>query len=171
MSSLNEPVARRIGKLVRMFGSSFENERHVALSKLRRLLDEEGLTYNDLAIVIENANGEIEELKYSDADMANVADRMKQRGEKEGYDKAKREMMAPSEFYDELGNPRWYEIAVHCRNNKVRLHKEWDQNFVEDLPSRIAGYGEPTPKMAKQILRIFIVLGGTVDPKVLQRFV
>jgi hypothetical protein len=170
MSALNEPVAKRISKLIRMFGSSFENERHVALTKLKCLLDEEGLTFNDVAIVIENCDGEIEERKYSDSDLAYAADRMKKKGEQEGYQKARREMMAPPEFYDDFGNPRWYEIAVHCRANKGRLHRDWDKTFVEDLPGKILSYGEPTPPQAKQLLRIFLVLGGVVDPKVAKTY-
>ena len=68
MSALNESAASRIGQLVRMFASSFENERHVALAKLGALLAEESLTFSDIAIAIENGAGELEELKYSDSD-------------------------------------------------------------------------------------------------------
>jgi hypothetical protein len=89
-----------------MFSSPYE-DRHVAFTKLEHLLKAEGLSFNDLATVIENCNGEIEELKYSDSDMANVAHRMKRRGEQEGYDKARREMTAPPEFYDDHGEPRY----------------------------------------------------------------
>ena len=128
MSALNEPIARRIGKLVRMFSSPHE-DRHVDFTQLEHLLKDEGLSFNDLATVIENCNGEIEELKYSDNDMANVADRMKRRGEQEGYDKARREMTAPPKFYEDHGEPRYYEIAMYCRSNKERLAPRLGQDF------------------------------------------
>src|SRR5215471_3422743 len=67
MSTLNEPAAKRIGKLVRMFGAT-EEEAQVAVLKLRILLSEAKLSFNDIATVIENGNGEIEQLKYSDQD-------------------------------------------------------------------------------------------------------
>jgi hypothetical protein len=102
--------------------------------------------------------------------MADVANRMKKRGEEDGYDKAKREMTAPPEFYDALGEPRWYEIAMHCRNNQAQLRRDWDRNFVEDMPSKLVGYGRPTTNQAKQLLRIFVMLGGVVDPKVMKAF-
>jgi hypothetical protein len=102
--------------------------------------------------------------------MANVADRMKRRGEQEDYDKARREMTAPPEFYDDHGEPRYYEIAMYCRNNKERLRRDWDKTFVEDMPGKILSYSKPTPPQAKQLLRIFLVLGGVVDPEVLKTF-
>ena len=169
MSALNEPIARRIGKLVRMFSPPYE-DRHVDFTQLEHLLKDEGLSFNDLATVIENCNGEIEELKYSDNDMANVADRMKRRGEQEGYDKARREMTAPPKFYEDHGEPRYYEIAMYCRSNKERLRRDWDKTFVEDMPGKILSYSKPTPPQAKQLLRIFLVLGGVVDPQVLKTF-
>jgi len=85
MNTLNESTAKRIGKLIRMFSSPFEPERLAAFRKLIRLLIDEGLSSSDLATVIENAAGsEIEELRYSDSDMASVAERMKERGQREG---------------------------------------------------------------------------------------
>jgi hypothetical protein len=68
MSALDETITKRIGKLIRMFGSSFEPEAHTALRKMKGLLDAEGLTFNDIAVVVENHQGEIEERKYSDTD-------------------------------------------------------------------------------------------------------
>jgi hypothetical protein len=171
MASLNEPIAKRIGTLIRKFSTKYPNERHIASDKLDNLLVAEGLSFNDLATVIENCNGEIEELKYSDADMANVADRMKERGTQEGYDKAKREMMAPPEFYDDSGNPRWYEIAVFCDSNKTRLRNNWEEDFITDMPSKMMRYGEPSAKQAKIILGIFVRLGGVVPPEIRLRYV
>lgn len=92
-----------MAKLVRMFSSPYENEKHIALAKLETLIREDGLTFNDLATVIENADGEIEERKYTDADMLAATQAVKERAEKDAYEKARRERTGPPEFYDEIG--------------------------------------------------------------------
>jgi hypothetical protein len=164
VTPLNESIARRIGKLVRMFSSSFENEQHVALKKLGSLLVEEGLTFSDIATVIENCNGEIEQLKYSDADAAAIYQR--------GVDKGRAEPRAqePTEFFDENGMPHWYEIAVFCRDSQGRPLTDWERSFVEDMPTKIAGWGQPTSAQRRHLLRVFIKLGGFVDARVVRNF-
>ena len=164
MTLLDETTAKRIGKLVRMLSSSYENERHVALHKLGSLLNEEGLSFNDLGTVIENANGEIEALKYSDADMAEVARQMKERGLQEGYQKAKAEKSLPPEFYDSEGSPRWYEIAKYTKEHlTTRLKPGFEEDFVGDAPIKMLSYGRPrTAKQARWILAFFIRAGGKV---------
>jgi hypothetical protein len=164
-------LARHVGKFIRLMGSDFEGEAIASATGLRRLAHSEGLVFGNLATLIENCNGEIEELKYSDADMHEATIVTKQKGEQQGYEKAKREMTAPPEFYDASGEPRWYEIACFCRDNQGHRLNDWEKSFVEDMPGKIAGYGEPKPKQAKHLLRIFIELGGVVDPKVLRNFV
>jgi hypothetical protein len=154
MSALDEPVAKRIGKLVRMFGSSFENESHVALTKLKRVLDEEGLTFNDLATVLENANGEIEELKYSDAD----AEIIFTRGVEKGRAEEARKQQAPPDFYDADERPRWNAIALFCQQQHQRLRPN-EQEFIDDMAGQTM-WREPTEKQAKWLLSIFIRLGG-----------
>jgi hypothetical protein len=68
MTLINEPVARRIAKLFRMLGSDFDGEVLNAARRMKQQLTGEGLSFNDIAVVIESANGEIEERKYSDTD-------------------------------------------------------------------------------------------------------
>jgi hypothetical protein len=68
MSTLNEPIAKRIAKLLRLLASPHDGERDNAVRMMQRTLEAERLTFNDIAIVIENHQGEIEERKYSDAD-------------------------------------------------------------------------------------------------------
>ena len=59
--------------------------------------------------MIENANGEIEEKKYSDSD----AEIIFTKGVEKGRAEEARKREAPPEFYDTDGQPRWYEIAVY----------------------------------------------------------
>ena len=63
MSTLNEPIAKRIAKLFRLLASDFDAEALNAARRMKQLLAVGGLSFNDIATVIENANGEIEEKK------------------------------------------------------------------------------------------------------------
>ena len=159
MSNLNEPAAKRIGKLVRMFGSSFENERNVALSKLVTVLDEESLTFNDIAVVIENADGEIEQLKFSDSD----AEMIFAKGVEKGRKDEERKQQAPPEFYDAEGQPRWNAIALFCQNNITRLNA-WERDFINNMAGKTL-WRQPTEKESKHLLAVFVKLGGHYEPQ------
>jgi hypothetical protein len=104
---IHEAAAKRIARLFRMLGSPFEGEAHNALRVMKHLLEAEGLAFNDVAVLIENASGEIRELKYSDTD-ANI---IFERGVEKGHAEAARQQELPPEFYNVDGTPRWYEIA------------------------------------------------------------
>ena len=158
-------LTRRIGKLVRLMASSFPEEAKAAATGLMRLVAAEGASFNDLATLIENCDGQVEERKYSDAD----AEAIFARGQEKGRAEEAQKQAAPPEFYDADGEPRWYEIAVFCDNNKTRLHNDWEENFIADMPSKMMRWGKPkSSKQGKIILGIFVKLGGMVDPKILQ---
>ena len=128
---------------------------------MRQLLTVEGLSFNDIATVIENCNGEIEEKKYSDTD----AEIIFTKGVEKGRAEEARKREAPPEFYDTDGQPRWYEIAMFCQQNSAQLHSDWEQNFTSDMPSKIIKFGKPTDKQIPHLLAIFVKLGGYYDPK------
>jgi hypothetical protein len=58
-TSLNESAAKRIARLLCLFGSGFENEAISALLAMRRLVAAEGLSFTDIATLVENHEGEI----------------------------------------------------------------------------------------------------------------
>jgi hypothetical protein len=161
MSTLNEPVAKRIAKLFRLLASDFDGEVLNAARRMKQRLGSEGLSFNDIATVIENANGEIEERKYSDTD----AEIIFAKGVEKGRAEEARKQTAPPEFYDADGQPRWYEIAVYCQQNSTQLRDEWERNFANDIPPKIIKYGRPTEKQIPHLLAIFVKLGGYYDPK------
>jgi hypothetical protein len=161
MSELNETTAKRIAKLFRLLASDFDGEVLNAARRMKQQLAAERLTFNDIATVIENANGEIEEKKYSDAD----AEIIFSKGVEKGRAEEARKQEAPPEFYDADGQPRWYEIAVFCQQNSDRLRNEWERNFVSDMPGKIIKFGQPTTKQVPHLLAIFVKLGGKYDPK------
>lgn len=119
-TSIHEAVAKRIARLFRMFGSPFEGEAHNALRVMKNLLEAEGLTFNDVAVLIENASGEIRQLKYSDDDAQTIFER----GLEKGLAEAERRRELPPEFYNVDGTPRWYEIAEFCLKNSTQ-QKKW----------------------------------------------
>ena len=160
MTTLNEPIAKRVAKLFRLLASDFDGEVLSAARRMKQQLIAEGLSLNDIATVIENANGEIEEKKYSDAD----AEIIFKRGVKKGHEEEARKREAPPEFYDVDGQPRWHEIAAFCRNNSGQLRSEWERTFVGDMVGKTF-LRAPTEKQAKHLLAIFMKLGGYYDPK------
>lgn len=160
MSTLNEPVAKRIARLFRMLGSNFDGEVHNAVAAMKRLLAAEGLTFNDIATVIEGHNGEIEQKKYSDAD----AEIIFNKGVEKGRVEEARKQAAPPEFYDSDGQPRWNEIAVFCQKQKDQLRSDWEREFVTDMAGKTL-YREPSEKQAKHLMGIFVKLGGYYDAK------
>ena len=83
MSTLNESIAKRIAKLFRLLASDFDGEVLNAARRMKQQLGAEGLSFNDIATVIENHQGEIEEKKYSDGDLKEVWDLGVEKGRKE----------------------------------------------------------------------------------------
>ena len=56
-------TAKRIAKLFRSLSSDFDGEILTAVAAMKRLFAAEGLSFHDIATVIESCNGEIEERK------------------------------------------------------------------------------------------------------------
>jgi hypothetical protein len=159
-TTLSEPIARRLAKLFRMLGSNHDNEVLTAARKMQQQLGAEGLNFNDIAIVVENASGEIEERKYSDADAEIIFNKGVEKGRKEEV----RKQQAPPEFYDTDGQPRWNAIALFCQNNTAQLRSAWEKQFINDMAGRTI-WQQPSEKQAKHLLAIFVKLGGKYDPK------
>jgi hypothetical protein len=158
MGNLNEPVAKRIATMFRLLNSIFDGEVLGAVAAMKRLFAAEGLSFHDVATVIESCNGEIEERKYSDTDAKAIFERGVEKGRTEQQDN-------DLEFFDINGNPRWYEIAVFCQRNVERLRSAWEKEFANDIAGKVLG-SPPSPKQARCILKIFVKLGGFCDPKV-----
>jgi hypothetical protein len=153
MRALNQPVAQRIGTLFRLLASDWEGEVLGAVAAMKRLFAAERLTFHDIATVIENANGEIEERKYSDSDAEIIFARGVEKGRAEG-----RQHQDPPEFYDIDGQPRWNAIALFCQQQHQRL-RPMERGFVDDMAGNTM-WRAPTARQAKWLLSIFIRLGG-----------
>jgi hypothetical protein len=157
MNTFKESVAKKIARLLRLFGSDFEGEAVNALMAMRRLAASERLSFNDIAILIENHEGEIEEKKFSDADAAVIYAMGVEQGK---ADAASRGTILPEDFYHEDGSPRWREIAVWCQERSTRLRPN-EQQFIDDMVGRLQWVErEPTAKQGRWLLSIFFQLGG-----------
>ncbi len=153
-------LTKRISKLFRMFGSDYPAEVSNAADKLKQLISSVGLSFNDLAILIENCDGQIEERKYGDAD----AEVIFARGAEKGRTEEARKKDLPPDFYDADGHPRWVEIALYCQKQTTRLRSEWEREFVTDMAGKLM-WREPSEKQAKHLMAIFVRLGGHYDPR------
>jgi hypothetical protein len=155
MSALNEPVAKRIAQIFLMLSSDQEGEQLAAVVAMKRLFKSEGLSFFDIATVIESCNGEIEEKKYSDKD----AEIIFKRGMEKGIEQGRAAEAAPPEFYDTDGRPRWNAIALFCQKEIARLYKQNEREFVADMAGYTL-YRQPSPKQEQWLMSIFVKLGG-----------
>jgi hypothetical protein len=156
MSALDEPIAKRFAKLFRLLASNFDGEVLSVVRRMKQQLAAEGLSFNDIAIVIENANGEIEERKYSDADAEIIFARGMEKGREE--EARKKEQIVPADYYDADGGPRWDAIALFCQKNHDRLRPS-ERQFVDDMVGSTM-WRQPSEKQSKWLLTIFLRLGG-----------
>ena len=153
-------LMRRVGVMIRLLGSNTGDEAIAAAHGLRRLVPAEGLSFNEIAVLIENCGGKIEQFKYSDAD----AEVIFARGVERGRAEQQQQDALPPEFYYADRQPRWNEIALFCQRNNGRLRSDWEKTFVADMAGNTV-WRQPTEKQAKHLLAIFVKLGGSYDPK------
>jgi hypothetical protein len=151
MASLDETLAKQIADRFRRLGSDFEGERNNAATALWRLLNANRISFNDLAVLIENHTGEIEELKYSDADAAVFFQKGVEKGQAEARESGAGGFWNGSE-------PQWAKITQWCQARSLRLRPK-EQEFIDDMAGRTQ-FREPTPKQAQWLISIFLRLGG-----------
>jgi hypothetical protein len=146
-------LTKRASKLVRLMGSTFEGEAITAANKLRQLVQSEGLSFNDLGVLIENYDGKIK--KFDDADAMEIFQRGKDKGRSE--EAQKRPQAEPTEFYDANNDPRYHEMAMYCRQNLQRLDAK-HHDFIDKMAASTL-YREPTGPQGRYLLSLFIQLG------------
>ena len=151
-------LAKRLGTLVRLLGSSFEDEALNSARALRRVLPDEGLTFGDLAVPIENCGGRLEALRYSEVEAKAIFERGFEKGKKQGNGGSN----FSGQYIDGFGQPHWTEIAKFCRANPgfARL-KPNEQDLVNEMPTKVARWGAPTRPSGGFLLSIFWKLGGS----------
>jgi hypothetical protein len=144
MSVLN-PVAEKLGKLLRLLGSDRDGETLAAAKGIVRVLEGAGLDVHVLADEISgNGNG-----KFSEAD----AQEIYRRGLEDGRRQAEEEQRG-FRSVDALDEPTWHEIARECAARNDRLNEK-EPVFVADMVSWTACGGAPTEKQAKWLRSIY----------------
>ena len=124
---------------------------------MKKLFKAEGLTFNDIATVIENCNGKIEERKYSDADAEIIFNRGIEKGRAE--EARKKELLVPADFYDDGRTPALERDRAVLPEQQPSDLQSKEQEFVDEMAGKTM-WREPTERQAKWLLSIFIKLGG-----------
>jgi hypothetical protein len=159
MSVLDEQAAKRIAILFRKLGSDFEGEQLNTLAAMRNLFKSKGLSFNDIGTVIENANGEIEQFKYSDKDAELIFARGVEEGRKQNAGHAGPALSA--QYFDADGEPRWAEMVKFCERSPAKTSlKPNEQEFIDEMPAKLR-WRAPTRPMGGFLLSIFWKLGGS----------
>ena len=141
--SFTEPVAEKVGKLLRLLSSPIDGEVLGAARALLRTLTSNGLDMHTLAERVERNGFNKDE-----------AQRLYQAGFQDGL--AQGEYRAAT-FRNMDGTPTWHEMAVWCAQQADRL-REQERKFVNDMAGRTV-WCEPTEKQAKWLKSIYYRLG------------
>jgi len=113
-----------------------------AANQLMRALRNEGLDIHTLAEAIETQK------TWTDAEAREMFKRGIERG------RAEAESKQPVKFHDVNGGPDWPAIAEACLEH--RIHKsESETEFCEDMVRWCECGGEPTPKQAAWLRKIY----------------
>jgi hypothetical protein len=140
-----QPVAPKLGKLLRLLSSDRGGEVLAAVSAITRTLKAEGLDLHSLAEAIEASAGE---KKFSEADALEIY----QRGVAEG-----RAAAAVERGFRNVGEddqPTWREIACECEMHLGKL-REREREFVQDMVRRTVHGGGLTEKQQKWLRDIY----------------
>jgi hypothetical protein len=145
MSSELAPIAKQLGKFLRLLSSDQDGEVVDSVRALMRTLKSAGLDIHALADTVETKTWSDDEAKE-----------MYSRGIEKG--RAEAESRQPATFHSVNGNggtePDWPMIAEACL--KHRPHKsETETTFCEDMQRRCECGGEPTPKQAAWLRKIY----------------
>ena len=150
------PIAGKLAKLVRMFGTKNPSERAVAWRALIRKLDTFGADFNDLGDRIEHAgNGAL-----SENEMREIYDA----GIKEGARQVEQKMRNQAS-HGALGHgtpqfPPARDMAMFCYQHMNQLN-DWEEEFVTNM----ASWTRTRPLSVKQqahLEKIYLQLGGKI---------
>jgi hypothetical protein len=150
------PIAGKLAKLVRMFGTTNPGERAVAWKALIRTLDTFGADFNDLGNRIEHAgNGALSEIEMKEIYDAGI---------KEGARQVEQKMRnQPSHNTLVYGTPRFpsaSDMALYCYQHMDQLN-DWEEEFVTNM----ASWTRTRPLSVKQqahLEKIYLKLGGKI---------
>ncbi len=138
-----DPVAGKLGKLLKMLSSDRDGEVVAAARAIVRTLETAGADIHELAARVEGG-------KLSEADMQQIYDAAYQDGRRAAEDSK------PAEFHDIT--PNWHEMAVDCQDHDNGRLTEREREFVADMV-RWTIYRQPSEKQAKWLHVLYVKTG------------
>jgi hypothetical protein len=139
-----EPVADRIGKLLKLLSSPRDGEVLGAARAILRTLEGAGADIHELAARVEGG-------KLSTADMQRIYDAAFADGRRAA------EATQPADAWQDV-EPNWQEIATECRDRGDGRLTPREHEFVNDMV-RWTVYRKPSEKQAKWLHSIYVRLG------------
>jgi hypothetical protein len=139
------PIAGKLAKAIRLLSSDKPGEVLAAADSICRILKGAGADIHTLADRVEHANG----AKLSEAEMRKLYNA----GFEAGRRAAENGPVFRNVNLDD--DPSWSEIARECAAHPNRMRSEREKEFVADMVRRLVHGGEPTPKQADWLRKIF----------------
>jgi hypothetical protein len=138
------PIAGKLQRLIRLLASDRDGEVLAAARALIRTLESAKLDIHALADNIAN--------DYSEADVLRARDLGIAEGRRLEQQEHGEAMFRNVNIDDE---PSWNEIARECARHPHRMYGEHEKNFVDQMVRRTARGGEPKPKQADWLRKIY----------------
>ena len=131
-----------------------------AVTAMKQLFAAEGLSFHDIATVIESCNGEIEERKYSDTD---AEDHLRHAGSKKAASKKRSAAICRRNFTTPTGSRAGTRSRFFAGRISRSCAASGNAHSSTTWPARRCGSSR-AEKQAKHLLGIFIRLGGVYEP-------
>jgi len=138
-----DPVADKLGKLLKMLSSPRDGEVIAAARAILRTLEGAGADIHELAHRVESG-------KLSEADMQRIYDAAYADGQRDA------EKDKPAEFHDI--EPNWHEMAINCRDQDDGRLTPRERDFVNDM-LRWTVHRKPSEKQGKWLHLLYVRLG------------
>jgi hypothetical protein len=175
----NEKLDKVVPKLtprMRMLTSNADREVITAVHAILQVLTAAGLDIHALVSRIEHGKGDDEkEKKLSASQMQQIYEKAYAKGHAEGAEQGRRSAVIAaampmsiadtSDVGSGVNGYSWLDVAKHCAENKHRINRDRDREFVDSALERMAVYHKPlTAPMAKWLGDNFNQrFAGTID--------
>ena len=150
MSAHAKTLEEKIAAVIRLFASDRDGEVIAAVSALKRTLATAGTDINGLALGIEN-------LGKSTV----VPDEIKKKIWDAAVQHTENRLHGGDDFRSTDGKPTWQAVALYCQRNINRLDTR-HHDFINKVAAQTVYDQEPTERMHKYLVSLFLRLGGKI---------
>jgi hypothetical protein len=160
-------LEEKIAQLIRYLGSPVEGEAMAALCRLRELLGKNNLDVHIIADRYEHGGN----APLNAGEMQQIYDKAYEKGFSDGSEHGRRSAVIAAQpigtfatsVDDGVNGYSWQQIANHCALHR-HLFSGNQLEFVEDIPEKLARFGNPTPKQAEYLRNLFMrKFGGRIE--------